>query len=321
MVAELMAAAGARFADLERIAVTVGPGSFTGLRVGLAFAKGLSLATDRAVFGVSTLAALAEEVDDQVRVAAVDAGRGRAWAQAFGAEHAEGPRNIGVGEAGGWLGALGSPLTIVGPGARLLAEHAPLAEVVERPAPAPEWVARLGAAADAPAAAPLYLRPPDAMPKPLAGGVRPADLSEAERLAGLHALAFADAWSAEAIAALMSAGAFALVTIDGRGFVLVRPAADEAEILALAVAQDARRRGQGRRLLLAASDQAARLGAGALFLEVGAGNAAALALYRSAGFAQIGRRSGYYAGGEDALVLRRTLNTGAGRGYAPAAPE
>ncbi|MGH7024255.1 MAG: tRNA (adenosine(37)-N6)-threonylcarbamoyltransferase complex dimerization subunit type 1 TsaB, partial [Caulobacteraceae bacterium] len=59
MVREAMDQAGLRFSELDRIAVTVGPGSFTGLRVGLAFAKGLALALDIPCTGVGTLAALA----------------------------------------------------------------------------------------------------------------------------------------------------------------------------------------------------------------------------------------------------------------------
>ena len=62
MVGELAADARIEFAAIDRIAVTVGPGSFTGLRVGLAFAKGLSAALDRPCAGVDTLEALATSV-------------------------------------------------------------------------------------------------------------------------------------------------------------------------------------------------------------------------------------------------------------------
>ena len=59
LVAEAMAEAGVGFAALDRVGVTVGPGSFTGLRVGLAFAKGLSVALSIPCVGVGTLEALA----------------------------------------------------------------------------------------------------------------------------------------------------------------------------------------------------------------------------------------------------------------------
>ncbi|MEJ0027825.1 MAG: GNAT family N-acetyltransferase [Rhizomicrobium sp.] len=129
-------------------------------------------------------------------------------------------------------------------------------------------------------------------------------------LAAIHAECFPDAWSARAIADLLAtAGTFIIAGADG--FVMARAAAVEAEILTLAVAPRARRRGTGFALVQAAGAHAVRLGADALFLEVAAGNRAARALYDSLGFAETGRRKGYYTAGrsqpEDALVLRSNL--------------
>ena len=101
-------------------------------------------------------------------------------------------------------------------------------------------------------------------------------------------------------------GVFGRIHPDG-GMVLARVAADEADILTLAVAPEAQRRGLGRALLLAALDEAARRGAKSMFLEVSVTNEAASALYLSCGFTQVGRRRGYYAGGGDALVMRARL--------------
>lgn len=124
-------------------------------------------------------------------------------------------------------------------------------------------------------------------------------------LSALHAACFADAWDAAAIRGLLSApGAFAFHHRDG--FVLARVTAGEAEILTLAVVPAARGQGLGRALLLAAIAQAERQGAEAVFLEVGADNPHALALYAGLGFAQVGMRKSYY-GGRDALVLRLSL--------------
>ncbi|MFO0271620.1 MAG: ribosomal protein S18-alanine N-acetyltransferase, partial [Gemmatimonadota bacterium] len=90
------------------------------------------------------------------------------------------------------------------------------------------------------------------------------------------------------------------------GFVALRTMADEGEILNVAVAPAARRSGVGRALVRHALASAAAAGAFSVFLEVRPSNAAALTLYRSFGFVEVGRRHRYYrAPVEDALVLRR----------------
>jgi ribosomal-protein-alanine N-acetyltransferase len=93
---------------------------------------------------------------------------------------------------------------------------------------------------------------------------------------------------------------------------LTRHAADEAEVLSIAVDGRARRRGLGRRLLRRNLQRLATFGVGRVFLEVDAGNEPALALYRRMGFVEAGRREGYYRGTAGqvapALVLCRTLD-------------
>ncbi len=136
----------------------------------------------------------------------------------------------------------------------------------------------------------------------------PPDLA-APALAALHALAFppAQAWGADAIALMLGMpGAFGLWR-PAEGFVLARVAADEAEILTLAVVPAARRRGLGAALMRGAMAEARARGAACLHLEVAAGNQAALALYRALGCAEAGRRPRYYEDGQDALVLRCAL--------------
>lgn len=134
----------------------------------------------------------------------------------------------------------------------------------------------------------------------------PADAPDAARL---HALAFpaGEAWGPNAIRLMLEMpGAFGVLR-PGQGFVLCRVAADEAEILTLAVMPDARRQGIGGALLAEAMAGAVVRGAGAMFLEVSDRNAAARALYAGAGFEEVGRRKRYYGDGADALVLRRGL--------------
>ena len=132
----------------------------------------------------------------------------------------------------------------------------------------------------------------------------------AHRLAAIHATAFETGWSAESIGKLIADGATALAT--GDAFILTRAVAGEAEILTLAVSPTARCHGLGRALVEAARQAAIMDGAEVLFLEVAADNIAALALYTGCGFAELGRRRGYYAraGGAavDALIMKLNLS-------------
>jgi len=135
---------------------------------------------------------------------------------------------------------------------------------------------------------------------------------DAFELATLHAEAFADeAWSSALFSDLLAQPAvFALVAaLEGEpvGLALGRAAGGEAEVLTVGVAPVARRAGAGRALLGALAREAAARDAVRLLLEVSERNAAALALYASAGFAPVGRRPAYYADGSDAQVLARSL--------------
>ncbi len=146
--------------------------------------------------------------------------------------------------------------------------------------------------------------------------LRFATSQDADALAEVHARAFDTSWQADDIARLMEImGGFALVAEDDgvTGFILARTMGGEAEILTLAVAPWARRRGVGSALVEAVAQEALRRGAGAMFLEVAADNAGAVGVYLKSGFEQAGLRRAYYARADrpamDALVLRRPLNS------------
>lgn len=130
-------------------------------------------------------------------------------------------------------------------------------------------------------------------------------------MAVLYAAAFPAArpWSSREIAALIEGpGGFAVS--EGQGFALGRTMADEAELITIAVAPEARRLGRGRALLAAFEGEARVRGASTAFLEVAADNIPALALYRAAGWSETGRRKGYYAragGAVDAITMAKTL--------------
>lgn len=164
MVRELMGEAGIAFGDLDRIACTVGPGSFTGLRVGVAFAKGLASALGIACVGVGTLEALAGE-EPGVIAAAVDAKRGQIYLQIFeNGRPLMAPDALPIETAAARLAEL-RPTTLIGSGSPLLAPVLPQAAVNPRTTPDPAVIARIAAKVRSPAPPkPLYLRAPDAKP-------------------------------------------------------------------------------------------------------------------------------------------------------------
>jgi len=144
--------------------------------------------------------------------------------------------------------------------------------------------------------------------------VLPAGTPDAEALATLHATAFGRGWSTEEFERLMiERNVVADRAVAGRrtaGFVISRMAADQAEILSVAVASRDRRRGLARKLLDVHLGRLAGYGVGSVFLEVDEGNAAARRLYAGLRFVQVGRRDRYYTdtdGTGTALVLRRDL--------------
>jgi len=122
----------------------------------------------------------------------------------------------------------------------------------------------------------------------------------AAECARLHGLYFSHPWSISEFESMIASepiyGAAALEEGKPRllGFVLTRRAADEAEILTIAVDKSVRKRGIGREMLDHQADQLRRAGVRKLFLEVEEGNAAARRLYERYGFAQVGQRQGYY---------------------------
>ena len=176
MIARVLNRAGLEFAALDRIAVTTGPGSFTGLRVGIAAARGIALAAGKPAVGLSTLAAYAAPLiaaDDTLPVvSAIDARHDHVYLQVFGpgGRTIVAPRLAPLREALR-VAATGAP-RLIGTAAAMLAAAWPAGErapslVDARRAPDIDWVARLGAAAEETGVPPkpLYLRAPDAQPQ------------------------------------------------------------------------------------------------------------------------------------------------------------
>jgi tRNA threonylcarbamoyladenosine biosynthesis protein TsaB len=175
MIARVMDKAQCEFADLNRVAVTVGPGSFTGLRVGISAARGIALAAGKPAIGLSTLSALAAphvaaRTGDTI-IAAIDARNEQVYFQVFAPNGTTivTPRVDRVRAAVRAVPV--GPTVITGSAAALVAAHwpsgSPTPHVEEHAAPDIGWVARLGAAAqdEGTAPKPLYLRRLDARPQ------------------------------------------------------------------------------------------------------------------------------------------------------------
>jgi len=175
LIVQTMQSARLSFMALDRIAVTTGPGSFTGLRVGISAARGIALATGRPAVGLTTLSAYAAPIvstnkSDPI-ISAIDARHDRVYFQIVAGDGSPlvRPEVASIDEAIA-ASCFGAPC-LVGNAAKTLADRwpkdapAPVA-IDTQAAPDIAWVARLGAAADPETtpARPFYLRAPDAKP-------------------------------------------------------------------------------------------------------------------------------------------------------------
>jgi tRNA threonylcarbamoyladenosine biosynthesis protein TsaB len=171
MLSDLLGEAGLAFGDIDRFAVTTGPGSFTGIRVALSTAHGLALGTGKPIVGVTVFEAMAAATADVANrlLVAIDSRRAELFVQMFdtrGAARTE-PAMLPPEAVPSWAGP--GALTVTGDAAGLVAPH--LAGMIANPPETwtarvdPVFVARL--AEDRPAGpppAPFYLRAPDAVP-------------------------------------------------------------------------------------------------------------------------------------------------------------
>lgn len=145
--------------------------------------------------------------------------------------------------------------------------------------------------------------------------IRVGGYGDYSRMGRIHAGSFERGWSAEEIRDLVErSGAKAFVydaASERAGFVLVRCAADECEILTIAVEETHKRKGIGRQLLAQVSEYAEQQGARTIFLEVAEDNAAAIGLYSVAGYTETARRKAYYRRWHgrrvDAVIMAKML--------------
>lgn len=174
MISEATAAAGVTLSDIERIAVTIGPGSFTGTRIGIAAARALALANGTPTVGITTLAVHAAEARQAFPgcavLAVIAAGRGELYGALTAADGSE-IRAPAVGSAQVFAAMVASDTVLAGSGADLVIAALPMDVVPvvahRRAAPSIEVLCALALEAPSQSAppSPLYLRPPDAKPQ------------------------------------------------------------------------------------------------------------------------------------------------------------
>ena len=312
MVERILAKAKISADHIERIVVTIGPGSFTGLRIGLSFARAFGQALNIPVIGIDTLAAvkLALPEQDQPTLIAHKAGQSGSYyvSRLHRSTHIE---LLKLEDLAPILDS--NPQRVVGTGADDIESHYNGLGLKRESAydlPNLVYLAHFASEQQVPTALPepVYIREPDAKPqgvaKPTLRRVEPFDLA---KLSQLHHACFEHGWSAEDLSQMLAAAGTSGMVVEQAqkplAFIILRQMFDEAEILTLATAPSARKQGHAQALIKAAQGQ----GLAKLHLEVAASNLTAQSLYAKNGFQHSGLRKAYYAKpngpAEDAVLM------------------
>jgi tRNA threonylcarbamoyl adenosine modification protein YeaZ/ribosomal-protein-alanine acetyltransferase len=300
MVERLFVEAGLKPEQLSRIVVTYGPGTFTGLRIGLSFAKGMALALNVPLLGIDSLTATAVPYfgsDVKIVVAHQAGGTGLFYWATFENGKMSPP---GLGTAEEIASAVGLDGTLLR-NSRLdakdfaaFAARLPMSEKIVEP---------------------LYLRPPDAKPsvsvEAATAKTRLATDEDLIALADIHAASFTTGWTVADLRSSLSIPGAAAIVVELAGiiygFVQFQWVAGEAEINTICVLPNYRRQHFGRDLMEGLFRQLQAKKTTKLFLEVAENNAAARGLYESFGFQVNGVRKGYYADRQNAVTMVREM--------------
>ena len=279
--------------QIDLIAVGMGPGPFTGLRVGIAFAQSYALAAQIDWVGVCSLDAMAAGINQSEFIVSTDARR----KERFWARYKDGVRitQPAVSKASE-LEKFGLSILTEGdyfPDPVALAKIALTSKSVEQP---------------------IYIRKPDAYPLPTGVKFRPMTaLDLVSAIAIEKAVYGKTAWSAdqfkEEFAKAPKSAQYLAAEIEGQliAYAGIFYVADVADIHTITVVADQRRKGIGRELLKRLIDWARVKKAQAIMLEMRLGNDAARPLYESFGFIEISKRENYYGPGLTAVVMRKEL--------------
>jgi tRNA threonylcarbamoyl adenosine modification protein YeaZ/ribosomal-protein-alanine acetyltransferase len=271
--------------NLDLIAIGMGPGPFTGLRSGIAFAQSFALAKKIPWVGVGSLDALAMQFSDDEFIVQIDARR----KEVFYAHFKDGSR-------------IGEPQ--VGPLTAISNKNLP----IHTGFPNPVDIAQLAEHVNI--AKPIYVRRPDAYPAPKGVKFRAINQLDLVPISVIERESFeVDPWSLDQIKSEYNApGRFYVVAeLNGEviGYAGIVKRGESGDVLTISVAKAQRRKGIGRELLRRLIDWARTNKCDAMMLEVRIGNDEATPLYTSFGFIEISRRPNYYGPGRDAIVMRK----------------
>ena len=279
--------------QIDLIAVGMGPGPFTGLRVGIAFAQSYALAAQIDWVGVCSLDAMAAVINQSEFIVSTDARR----KERFWARYKDGVRitQPAVSKASE-LEKFGLPILNEGdyfPDPVAVAKIALTSKSVEQP---------------------IYIRKPDAYPLPTGVKFRPMTALDLVSAIAIEKEVYGKtAWSAdqfkEEFAKAPKSAQYLAAEFEGQliAYAGIFYVADVADIHTITVVTDHRRKGIGRELLKRLIDWARVKKAQAIMLEMRLGNDAARPLYESFGFIEISKRENYYGPGLTAVVMRKEL--------------
>ena len=278
---------------IDLVAVGIGPGPFTGLRVGIAFAQSFALGMKVKWHGVNSLDAIAKQINEKDFIVSTDARRKeRFWARYQDGKRVNEPQ---VGKASE-LEKFGAPIFNEG-------EYFP----------DPIAIAKI-ALSEASIDRPIYVRKPDAYPLPANVKFREfTDLDLVPATAMEKEIYGKSGWSAaqfkEEFAKSPKDAYYIAAEVNGEliAYAGIFYVADVADIHTITVSAEHRRKGIGRELLKRIIDWARTRKAEAIMLEVRVGNEEALPLYTQNGFTEISRRDNYYGPGLNAIIMRKEL--------------
>ncbi len=275
--------------SIDEVVIGMGPGPFTGLRVGIVFGQSFAYARNIPWRGTCSLDSMAAQIMESQFIVAIDARR----KELFWAEYKDGVR---ITEPQVALTKVVESFTvpiyretdIYPSAAHLLRSNADIRE-------------------------PIYIRRPDAYPAPAGVTFRAMNSMDLVTVSSLEKSIYAgeDPWSIEQFKEEIAAKDRYYLVAEKEGVVIgycgVMMAGDVADILTITVDPRLRRHGIGREFLKRLIDWARTKKVEALMLEVRVGNDAALPLYTSNGFYPLNIRKDYYGPGLDARVMRKDL--------------